>query len=141
MSLLSEPKKGEKDSKCVYCKNYTCADRQIACYQNKVSEFRSGVWVATFYTSYQTDLSETDLSEVLQIEQVFTNVPKGLVAKKEDWQKAFNTDDINKVIEEVRNSKGSSLTVDPEKRRSPNQQPRADTSTVQHHTRAHNARQ
>jgi ribosome maturation protein SDO1 len=39
---------------------------------------------------------------VLQIEQVFTNVPKGQVAKKEDWQKAFNTDDINKVIEEVR---------------------------------------
>jgi len=38
---------------------------------------------------------------VLQIEQVFTNVPKGLVAKKEDWTKAFNTDDMNKVIEEV----------------------------------------
>lgn len=47
-------------------------------------------------------LSETDLSEILQIEQVFTNVPKGQVAKKEDWQKAFNTEDINKVIEEVR---------------------------------------
>ncbi|GFZ48842.1 Ribosome maturation protein sdo1 [Saitozyma sp. JCM 24511] len=60
---------------------------EIACYQNKVSEFRSGV--------------ETDLSEILQIEQVFTNVPKGQVAKKEDWQKAFNTEDINKVIEEI----------------------------------------
>ncbi|WWD20003.1 SBDS family rRNA metabolism protein [Kwoniella shandongensis] len=60
---------------------------EIACYQNKVSEFRSGV--------------ETDLSEILQIEQVFTNVPKGQVAKKEDWQKCFATDDINKVIEEI----------------------------------------
>ncbi|ORX35373.1 35S primary transcript processing-related protein [Kockovaella imperatae] len=60
---------------------------EIACYQNKVSEFRSGV--------------ETDLSEVLQIEQVFNNVPKGQVAKKEDWQKAFKTEDINKVIEEI----------------------------------------
>lgn len=50
--------------------------------------------------------SETDLSEVLQIEQVFTNVPKGQVAKKEDWQKAFNTDDVNKVIEEVRCRRG-----------------------------------
>ena len=44
------------------------------------------------------------MSEVLQIEQVFTNVPKGLVAKKEDWVKAFNTDDMNKVIEEVSSS-------------------------------------
>ncbi|OWZ33637.1 SBDS family rRNA metabolism protein [Cryptococcus neoformans C23] len=60
---------------------------EIACYQNKVSEFRSGV--------------ENDLSEVLQIEQVFTNVPKGLVAKKEDWSKCFGTDDMAKVIEEI----------------------------------------
>ncbi|WVQ80251.1 SBDS family rRNA metabolism protein [Cryptococcus sp. DSM 104549] len=60
---------------------------EIACYQNKVSEFRSGV--------------ETDLSEILQIEQVFTNVPKGLVAKKEDWTKCFATDDMAKVIEEI----------------------------------------
>ncbi|WVF68851.1 SBDS family rRNA metabolism protein [Kwoniella sp. CBS 6097] len=60
---------------------------EIACYQNKVSEFRSGV--------------ETDLSEVLQIEQVFTNVPKGLVAKKDDWAKCFATDDMAKVIEEI----------------------------------------
>ncbi|WVQ76215.1 SBDS family rRNA metabolism protein [Cryptococcus sp. DSM 104548] len=60
---------------------------EIACYQNKVSEFRSGV--------------ETDLSEILQIEQVFANVPKGQVAKKEDWQKAFQTEDMNKAIEEI----------------------------------------
>jgi ribosome maturation protein SDO1 len=45
---------------------------------------------------------ETDLSEILQIEQVFTNVSKGQVAKKEDWEKAFNMTDVNKVIEEVR---------------------------------------
>jgi ribosome maturation protein Sdo1 len=60
---------------------------QIACYKNKVSEFRSGV--------------ETDLSEVLQIEQVFTNVPKGQVAKKEDWEKSFNTTEMSKAVEEV----------------------------------------
>jgi ribosome maturation protein SDO1 len=45
--------------------------------------------------------SETDLSEVLQIEQVFTNVTKGQVAKKDDWEKAFGTDNVDKVIEEV----------------------------------------
>jgi ribosome maturation protein SDO1 len=32
---------------------------------------------------------------------VFTNVPKGQVAKKDDWAKAFGTEDMNKVIEEV----------------------------------------
>jgi len=48
-----------------------------------------------------THRSETDLSEILQIEQVFTNVPKGQVAKKEDWEKAFGTEDMGKAIEEV----------------------------------------
>ncbi|KAI9634182.1 35S primary transcript processing-related protein [Dioszegia hungarica] len=56
-------------------------------FENKVSEFRSKV--------------ETDLSEILQIEQVFANVSKGQVAKKEDWEKAFNTTDLNKAIEEI----------------------------------------
>jgi ribosome maturation protein SDO1 len=40
-------------------------------------------------------------------------VPKGQVAKKEDWQKAFGTDDINKVIEEVRRG----LKTNPQRRR------------------------
>ncbi|WVR08348.1 SBDS family rRNA metabolism protein [Kwoniella sp. DSM 27419] len=62
---------------------------EIACYQNKVTEFRTGV--------------ETDLSEVLQIEQVFNNVPKGLVAKKDEWAKCFGTDDMSKVISEILN--------------------------------------
>jgi len=57
--------------------------------------------------------SETDLSEVLQIEQVFTNVPKGLVAKKEDWEKAFGTEDMGKAVEEVRISDlGSRCTAE-----------------------------
>lgn len=38
---------------------------------------------------------------MLQIEQVFTNVTKGQVAKKEDWVKSFATDDMSRVIEEV----------------------------------------
>jgi len=44
---------------------------------------------------------EKDLSEILQIEQVFSNVSKGAVAKKEDWEKAFNTTELSKVVEEV----------------------------------------
>ena len=80
------------------------------------------------------DYSETDLSEVLQIEQVFTNVPKGLVAKKEDWQKAFNTENINKVIEEVSRevlptSQPLMTSKDIAERRSPNKQPRTHTTS------------
>ena len=41
------------------------------------------------------------MSEILQIEQIFTNVSKGQVAKKEDWEKAYGTSEMTKVIEEV----------------------------------------
>ena len=42
---------------------------------------------------------EKDLGEVLQIRQIFTNVSKGQFAKKEDVIKAFELEDIDKVIE------------------------------------------
>ncbi|KAJ1922250.1 hypothetical protein H4219_000112 [Mycoemilia scoparia] len=60
---------------------------EIACYKNKVSEWRSGV--------------EKDLSEVLQIEQIFTNVSKGQVANQEDLVKQFKTDDTEKIMMEI----------------------------------------
>ncbi|CCD26779.1 guanine nucleotide exchange factor SDO1 NDAI_0I02100 [Naumovozyma dairenensis CBS 421] len=60
---------------------------EIACYQNKVQDYRKGV--------------EKDLDEVLQIHQVFMNVSKGLVASKEDLQKCFGTTDIDAVIKEI----------------------------------------
>lgn len=50
---------------------------EIACYKNKVLEYRAG--------------TESDLDEVLQISQVFTNVSKGALAPKADLQKAFGT--------------------------------------------------
>lgn len=57
---------------------------EIACYKNKVLEWRSGI--------------ETDLDNVLQIPSVFLNVSKGQTAPKEDLEKAFGkkltTDDI-----------------------------------------------
>ncbi|KAF3352790.1 hypothetical protein VdG1_08727 [Verticillium dahliae VDG1] len=56
---------------------------EIACYKNKVLEYRSGI--------------ETDLDNVLQIPSVFLNVSKGQTAPKEDLEKAFgkgkSTDD------------------------------------------------
>ncbi|KAJ1679525.1 hypothetical protein EV182_001875, partial [Spiromyces aspiralis] len=60
---------------------------EIACYKNKVSEWRSGV--------------EKDLSEVLQVEQIFTNVSKGQVAKHEDLVKVFNTDNAEEIIMQI----------------------------------------
>jgi ribosome maturation protein SDO1 len=60
---------------------------EIACYKNKVMEWRSGV--------------ETDLDEVLQIDSIFTNVSKGQVAAKDDLEKAFKTDDQKSMVLEV----------------------------------------
>ncbi|KAL5612795.1 hypothetical protein BROUX41_004121 [Berkeleyomyces rouxiae] len=57
---------------------------EIACYKNKVLEWRSGI--------------ETDLDNVLQIPNVFLNVSKGQTAPKDDLEKAFgkkvSVDDI-----------------------------------------------
>ncbi|KAI9307596.1 SBDS protein C-terminal domain-containing protein [Cunninghamella echinulata] len=60
---------------------------ELACYKNKVMEWRSNV--------------ETDLDEVLQIHSVFLNVSKGQVASKEDLKKCFKHDDTDKVIQEI----------------------------------------
>lgn len=57
---------------------------EIACYQNKVQDWRSGI--------------EKDLDEVLQIHQVFLNVSKGQVAPHDMLQKAFGTSDLDKII-------------------------------------------
>ncbi len=62
---------------------------EIACYQNKVQDWRSGV--------------EKDIDEVLQIPRVFLNVSKGLVAPKEDLQKAFGDKESDDIILEILN--------------------------------------
>lgn len=60
---------------------------KIACYKNSVRAWRTG--------------AQTDLSEVLQIENVFTNVSKGQVAPAADIEKAFGTTDTDKVVLEI----------------------------------------
>lgn len=52
----------------------------------------------------QAPISETDLDDVLQINNVFTNVSKGEVAKHDDLRKAFGEMDINDIVKEVRDS-------------------------------------
>ncbi|KAF9513456.1 hypothetical protein BS47DRAFT_1329586 [Hydnum rufescens UP504] len=60
---------------------------EIACYKNKVQEWRTGV--------------ETDLDEVMQISNVFMNVSKGQVASSEDLKKAFAKTDVNEIVKEI----------------------------------------
>jgi len=60
---------------------------EIACYKNKVQEFRNGV--------------ETNLDDVLQISNVFVNVSKGEVAKSGDLQKAFGKVEISEIVKEI----------------------------------------
>jgi len=60
---------------------------EIACYKNKVQEWRNGV--------------ETNLDDVLQISNVFVNVSKGEVAKHGDLEKAFGKAAVNDVVKEI----------------------------------------
>lgn len=60
---------------------------EIACYRNKVVDYRQGL--------------ENDLGEVLQTERIFANVSKGEFAKAKDMRKIFGTadeDEISKLI-------------------------------------------
>ncbi|KHN86849.1 Ribosome maturation protein SBDS [Toxocara canis] len=57
-----------------------CGKRfEIACYKNKVVNWRNR--------------TEKDIDEVLQTTTVFTNVSKGLIAKREELNAAFGTED------------------------------------------------
>jgi len=60
---------------------------EIACYKNKVQEWRTGV--------------ETNLDDVMQISNVFMNVSKGEVAKSGDLQKAFGKTDVAEIVKEI----------------------------------------
>jgi ribosome maturation protein SDO1 len=63
---------------------------EIACYKNKVLEWRSGI--------------ETDLDEILQIPNVFLNVSKGQTAPAAELAKAFGKDKpLNDIILEILN--------------------------------------
>lgn len=63
---------------------------EVACYRNKILNYRQGI--------------ETDLSEVLQTDRVFTNVSKGQFASSKDLQKAFDTTDQEAVCKIILDS-------------------------------------
>lgn len=60
---------------------------EIACYRNKVLSWRNKV--------------ETDLGEVLQIDSIFANVSKGMLASAKDLQDVFGTTDHPTICKEI----------------------------------------
>ena len=46
-------------------------------------------------------IREKDMDEVVQTQQIFTNVSKGQLAKKEDLKKAFGTEDEKEICIQV----------------------------------------
>ena len=81
-------------------------------------------------------ISETDLDDVLQINNVFTNVSKGEVAKHDDLRKAFGEMDTDDIVKEVRGSAARiriahSCIIDSEERGGPNRRSRTKPRTRQ----------
>ncbi|GMH36721.1 hypothetical protein BSKO_04594 [Bryopsis sp. KO-2023] len=74
---------------------------EIACYKNKVVNWRSGV--------------EDDLDEVLQTTAVFRNVGKGVLAKEKDIEQVFGTMDEREICLEIL-SKGELQISEKERR-------------------------
>lgn len=60
---------------------------EIACYKNKVLEWRNKV--------------EKDIDEVLQTHTIFVNVSKGQVAKREDLVRAFGTENQTDICKQI----------------------------------------
>jgi ribosome maturation protein SDO1 len=60
---------------------------EIACYRNKVLSWRNKV--------------ETDLGEVLQIDSIFSNVSKGMLASAKDLLDVFGTSDHRLICREI----------------------------------------
>jgi ribosome maturation protein SDO1 len=60
---------------------------EIACYRNKVLNWRNKI--------------ETDLDEVLQIDTVFSNVSKGMLASVKDLIDVFGTSDQKIICKEI----------------------------------------
>ncbi|KAF8060050.1 Sbds [Scenedesmus sp. PABB004] len=73
---------------------------EVACYRNKVSDWRAGI--------------ERDLDEVLQTTAIFANVGKGVMAAKEDLLAAFGTADEEAICLEIL-SKGELQVSDKER--------------------------
>ena len=66
-----------------------------------MEKWRVSKAATTCSSTKQAPISETDLDDVLQINNVFTNVSKGEVAKHDDLRKAFGKMDTDDIVKEV----------------------------------------
>ena len=87
---------------------------EVAAYRNKVVNWRNGV--------------EKDIDEVLQIEEVFNNVSRGVVAKAKDLQAAFGTTDRRECARKVLD--GGALQVSDLERAAASEAAFRDVATV-----------
>lgn len=60
---------------------------ELACYKNKVLSWREG--------------NEEDIDEVIQTENIFANVSKGVLAKSKDLKDCFKTDDRTNILHQI----------------------------------------
>ena len=72
---LKQPITQVKFTNVAFVRIYKGEKFELACYKNKLMDYRKGL--------------ESDLSEVLQVDQIFSNASKGKVANREHIQKAF----------------------------------------------------
>jgi ribosome maturation protein SDO1 len=80
MSRITQPVNQVRLTNVAVCRMLRHGKRfEVACYRNKILNYRQG--------------TETDLSEVLQTDRVFTNVSKGLFAPAKDLELAFGNSD------------------------------------------------
>ncbi|KYQ89716.1 Shwachman-Bodian-Diamond syndrome protein [Tieghemostelium lacteum] len=87
---------------------------EIACYPSKVQSYRSKI--------------EKDLNEVIQIHRIFTNVSKGVIAKKDELIKAFGNDNEREIILQIL-EKGE-LQVSSKERENQSEQTFKDIATI-----------
>ena len=88
MGKLNQPGKSIKLSNVSIVRMKKGGKRfEIACYPNKVMDYRSGV--------------EKDIDSVIQIEAIYLNTARGDVASSEELLKAFGTQNIREIIEIV----------------------------------------
>jgi len=68
-----------------------CGKRfEIACYKNKVLNWRNKTFI--FYILFVLNFREKNIDEVLQTQNVFVNVARGQLAKRDDLVECFETD-------------------------------------------------
>mgnify|MGYP003386127808 CR=1 FL=1 len=73
-----------------YVRYRKCGHRfEIACYRNKVLNWRAKI--------------ETDITQVLQIDSIFSNVSKGNLANTKDLSDTFGTTDTFAICKEILN--------------------------------------